>query len=293
MLERVLLQSHWLKDETDHDYEEFLIENTEACEDSQDQGTRSNLRMTSCGPFKLHLPMLPCDASLKIMLERLPSQYQLTFSENNDQVSIVVDLHGKDVPMNQVTEMILADMKRAFGCTADSSFDSGPTSADARLTTPWHNMLRRWSPTIFRSLWARHPLAEKQWYKQLKNAVYTEVNNCHRKSKYTGIVLFFITPNVHNQYTNLEMPGLTMDLYLAYRHGCTPFFENGKEVIPYKYIECRRCGIDNLCSNLKDISNKKKAASIVSCSEEDWKDADSIARKAEATWLAKRVTDQE
>ena len=286
------VSSNRLKDEADPNLrKEFQIVNKVAPKDIRDTGPGSNLRMSSTGPLKLYLPALPCDPDLKIRLQSLPSQYQLTFSENGDRVSIVVDLDGKVVPMNQVTGMILADMKRVCGYTAGSPDDSGATTVQTNLATSyWHKLFKSWCPP---SLWARHPLAEKEWYKQLKNSVYYEVKNCHRISECSGIVLVFITPSAHNRYTNLEMPGLAFDLYRAYNDGVTPFYDNGKEVIPYKYIDYRRCGIDDLSNNLRDISNAKKAASIVSCSNEDWTEADSIAKEWKATWLAKQVTDQD
>lgn len=248
--------------------------------------------MSSTGPFKLHLPMLPCDASSKTRLQRLPSNtYQLTFFENPDRVSIVVDLHSKHAPMSQVFEMIVADMKRAFCDVARPPVDSGPTNIGK--STFWHKMLTRWSPTIFTSLWARHPLAEVAWYRELRNAVYYEVFNCYRKSKFTGIVLFFVTPRVRNHYTNLELPGLSLDLYNAYQDGCTPFYEDGKEVIPYTYVGFKRCGVDELSNYLQqEISMAGKAGTIVSCSEEDWVKAQNISEKWEVGWLAKRKTDQ-
>lgn len=155
-------------------------------------------------------------------------------------------------------------------------------------------MLTRWSPTIFTSLWARHPLEEVAWYKELRNSIYYEVFNCYHTSKVTGIVLLFITPQVRNHYTNLEMPGLTLDLYLAYRGGRTPFYdEDGKEVVPYNYVDIKRCGVDDLSKCLEqEISMAGKAGTIVSCNEEDWVKAHNISVKWEARWLAKRKTDQ-
>ena len=123
--------------------------------------------------------------------------------------------------------------------------------------------------------------------------VYYEVFNCYRKSKFTGIVLFFITPRVRNHYTNLELPGLSLDLYNAYQDGCTPFYEDGKEVIPYTYVGFKRCGVDELSNYLQqEISMAGKAGTIVSCSEEDWVKAQNISEKWEVGWLAKRKTDQ-
>lgn len=153
-------------------------------------------------------------------------------------------------------------------------------------------MLTRWSPTT--SLWTRHPLAEVAWYKELRNSIYYEVFNCYHTSKVTGIVLLFITPQVRNHYTNLEMPGLTLDLYLAYRGGRTPFYdEDGKEVVPYNCVDMRRCGVDDLSKCLEqEISMARKAGIIVSCSEEDWVKTRNISVKWEARWLAKRKADQ-
>ena len=289
-----LLSKFDAKDEADpfDEGKEFQI--LKASQDSQQKGPGQKFYFSSTGPLKLYLPEQRCDPALKTMLECLPRRYDLIFSDNNDRVRIVVDL--KDVPKKQVTEMIAADMRRAFENVQSPFIASQTTERTANAqTNPILKGMERLARSGFSSWWVRHPLADFVWYKELKNAVFSEVTNCYRKSErtgYTGLVLVFITPNVQRQYTNQELPGLSMDLHRAYQEGCTPFYEDGKEVIPYKYTDFRRCGIEDLYKNLKDISNAKKAAAIVSCSEEDWTSADVIAKEWNATWLAKRKTDQ-
>ena len=212
---------HAIDDTTDSKYrkrftmETFLIK--EANKDNADEGLGSKLCMSSTAPFKLHLPMLPYDASSKTRLQQLPrNTYQLTFFENPDRVSPVIELQGKNASMNRVFEMIATDMNRIFWAY---DFDQ----------VPYH----------FHQLVGEPSFGEAGLVQGTqKLSILYEVYNCYRRnSTFIGIVLLFITPQVCNRYTNLEMPGLTADLYLAYHDGCTPFYEDHNGTRPLQLTE--------------------------------------------------------
>ena len=268
--------------EDDVDYREFQIAGNEFSEEAESPG--AEFHIFSQGSLTAYTPPLPCDPNDRDSLQQLPSAYEVTSSERGDQVRFrrEVDQIGP-LTFTNITEMLLAGVQRVALSPLLSLLGSG------RRSDPL-GFIRRWPRRVLHSFCLfKHPLAKKQWYKELRSSVFSKIDNC-RQSACEGVVLIGVTPTVRNRYTNFELPALMTDLYFAHKDKTTPFFRAGQEMIPLDFAEFRRLSRHDLDIALNEAERARKGIAIVSCCNDYWDEVRETTR-GQAEWLAKEITD--